>query len=130
MNRKQRRDARKALPAYKRNMTKEQRINALIKNGITPDEVQREYDHGRVDGYKEGCEDSLYKLYACACLTLNELHGFGAKRNMAFLELLHEKILFCLDHDEAIQEVYDRMNLRIDFRNSETPFKEAKKVVV
>lgn len=53
MNREQRRKAKKQAPrktpAYRR-MTIEERKDALVKNGITPKDLEEQYARGRDDG--------------------------------------------------------------------------------
>ena len=107
MNREQRRAQKKAQrgqpkpkqPQYLR-MTKEQRMDALVKNGITIKDLE--------ENYNKTC-------YAAVCLALNELHGFGMKRCKDVLNLVDEKILFSLTSMETIEEVWQKIGLQIDF---------------
>lgn len=79
MNRQQRRKANKAKPAYLRE-SKEQIEKRLIKNGITPEDLQANYDKGWADGFSKAGEPVIQACYAAVCLALNDLHGFGQKR--------------------------------------------------
>ena len=114
MNRAQRRAARKATPACMR-ATKEQRIAALIKNGITPEDLEREYHNGYRDGCKKGTESTFKAVYAAVCLALKDTYGFGPERCARVLRAVNEAVIFNLSTEELIDEVWERVGLRINF---------------
>lgn len=119
--REERRAAYRALsPAEKARMKTVQDAKARIeRNGITLEDMKANYHLGWGDGYKAAGEQVVRSCYAAICLALNELHGFGEKRCLAVLRNIDEKIMYSLDSAEAIQQVYDRMGLELDFT---TPF--------
>ena len=87
MNRAQRRAKAKATPAYRRNLTKEDTIKALIKNGITTDDLQRNYELG----YAEGRNLAInYTIKACKAVydARHEIHPVKVVRG-AELRLRH-----------------------------------------
>jgi hypothetical protein len=112
-NRKDRRAAKKALPRYQRIMTPEQQKAALIKNGITPADLKKEWDAG----YRAGLEAYLKSSYAAACLALHDLHGFGYKRCKAFLQAMDNHLLYSLTDLETINEVWERIGLKLVFND-------------
>ena len=122
MNREQRRAQKKAQrgqpkpkqPQYLR-MTKEQRMDALVKNGITIKDLEENYNKGYEAGFSVASGPVIKTCYAAVCLALNELHGFGMKRCKDVLNLVDEKILFSLTSMEAIEEVWQKIGLQIDF---------------
>ena len=122
MNREQRRAQKKAQrgqpkpkqPQYLR-MTKEQRMDALVKNGITIKDLEENYNKGYEAGFSVASGPVIKTCYAAVCLALNELHGFGMKRCKDVLNLVDEKILFSLASMEAIEEVWQKIGLQIDF---------------
>jgi len=122
MNREQRRAQKKAQrgqpkpkqPQYLR-MTKEQRMDALVKNGITIKDLEENYNKGYEAGFAVASGPVIKTCYAAVCLALNELHGFGMKRCKDVLNLVDEKILFSLTSMEAIEEVWQKIGLQIDF---------------
>lgn len=130
MNRKERRREKKALPKWERGLNPEERRKKLYQNGITVENIAEEwnkgYKEGNYEGYLKGCEDSLYRFFACSCIALNELHGFGSKRCKDFLHLVYEKVLFTMDNQEALQEVYDKIGLELDFTKDD-PLLEVQK---
>lgn len=124
MNRKNRRAAIKAKPSYMRE-SKEQIIKRLIKNGITEDDLRSEYNKGYSKGFKDSAEPVIRGCYAAVCLALNDLHGFGQKRCADVLRLMDNHLTMSLSSTEAICEVYERMGLRLDFKE---PFDRVQEV--
>ena len=122
MNREQRRAQNKAQrgqpkpkqPQYLR-MTKQQRMDALVKNGITIKDLEENYNKGYEAGFAVASGPVIKTCYAAVCLALNELHGFGMKRCKDVLNLVDEKILFSLTSMETIEEVWQKIGLQIDF---------------
>lgn len=124
MNRKDRRAAIKSKPSYMRE-SKEELTKRLIKNGITVEDLKNEYQKGYTYGFKEAAEPVIRGCYAAICLALNDLHGFGQKRCADVLRALDEHLTMTLTSKEAIDEVYERMGLRIDFKE---PFDRVQEV--
>lgn len=103
--------SRKLIESY----TYEQRVAGLIQNGITPEDVKREFDRGYEAGFKDASVPIIKACYAAVCLALNEEFGFGAARSMRVLKSLDDKLVMTLTHDELTQEVFDRMDLTINW---------------
>lgn len=122
MNRKDRRKQMRAnkhqvkpkKPEYK-SMTKDQMIDALCKNGITPKDLEKSYADGYNAGFSEACPATFETIYAAVCLVLNEKHGFGRKRCMNTLNAIDQCVTEQLSSKEAIDAVYERMGLYLDF---------------
>lgn len=124
-NRADRRAARKnaqKVPGYHR-LTKEQKLEKLFANGITVQDVEKAYEDGRHQGFKEGIEASGLPLfqtfYAALCLALNEQFGFGQKRCLDVLIKTDQHITNTLTSYEITQEVLDRIGLEIDIYDVE-----------
>lgn len=113
-NRKQRRAARKA-----HRVTIDDRIRAMSKNGITPRDLLKEFERGREDGFRQASEPVLKTCYAAICLALNDLYGYGQKRCFDVLTKVDDYVTNTLVSTEAIEEVYDRMKLELDFGSPE-----------
>lgn len=124
MNRKNRRAAIKAKPSYLRE-SKEELTKRLIKNGITPEDLKREFEKGYTAGFKEAAEPVIRGCYAAICLALNDLHGFGQRRCADVLNAVDNHLTMTLTSAEAIEEVYERMKLTINFKE---PFERIQEV--
>lgn len=92
---------------------------SLVKNGITPEYVDRECEKAKAEGYTAGVEATMGICYAAACLALNDLHGFGHKRCKEFLEAMDYHVVYTLTTFEAMDEVFKRMGLKINFKGME-----------
>lgn len=110
MNRQQRRAYQKSLPTYQK-MSKEARMNALVKNGITPDDLKK----CREEGYQMGVESAVIQCYAAMCLALNEQFGFGRERLLRALTAVDEKVVFAIDSAEMCEDVFRKFGIRMDF---------------
>lgn len=121
MNREQRRKAKKQAPrktpAYRR-MTIEERKDALVKNGITPDDLQKAFDKGWKEGFNCATSPVLKTIYAAACLTLHSLEGYGRERCKRFLQALDACVIDTLTSTEAVEKVWDEIGLELDFKES------------
>lgn len=118
MNRAQRRAKAKATPAYRRNMTAEDMRKAFIKNGITPEDLQHNYELGLSDGRNEGIEFTIKTVYAASALALNEIAGYGHKRVTRFMRRMDEIVTTAITSDEVIDEVFEKFGLCINFREA------------
>ncbi len=115
MNRAQRRANKKSLPTMQKKMTHEQRVNALLRNGISPADLDNAYRDGQMVGRRDGIDFAYKMCYASVCLALSDLHGFGRKRCREVLNCMERHIIDKLTGEEACDEVFQRMGLTIDF---------------
>lgn len=99
-------------------LTRQQMVAGLIKNGITVDDLRKEYDKGYRNGFANGSDPVIRTCYAAICLALNDLYGYGSEECQAVLERVDYHVLNTLASQEAIDEVYQRMRLEIDFKES------------
>lgn len=106
------------LPEYKKReiAAKAALVERLSQNGITPDDLKREYDKGFDEGFRRAAEPVIRSIYAATCLALRELYGFGSKRCMDVLRRLDQKILFTLDGHELVDQVFRDIGLTINFK--------------
>lgn len=114
MNRQQRRKAIRAKPAYLRESPEEIK-RRLVRNGITAKDLEDNYRKGMRDAQAQATIFITKSCYAAVCLALNELHGFGAKRCEAVLRAADQHMIYSLTSEELIDEVWERIKLRISF---------------
>jgi flagellar biosynthesis/type III secretory pathway protein FliH len=98
-----------------REKAKHAAIYKIEKNGITLDDLDREYQKGYSNGFNAGAEPMYRTLMAALALALHEKHGFGAKRVKEMLRAVDEKVIFSLTSMELVQEVFDKLGLEIKF---------------
>lgn len=117
MNRQQRRASSKSQmkkPIW-HGLTKEQKKEALFKNGITIDDLKKEFDNGYKAGFADAAPQTFKTIYAAICLTLNEKYGFGKKRCLDVLNSVDSLVINTLNSYEAIEDVYNKIGLKINF---------------
>lgn len=110
-NRASRRKDKKALPRYKRVMSVQQRAAAIVKNGITPKDVDEAYQRGLNDGAQQTQENDAYYFCAAIALALNDLYGFGKARSTKAINLAAKYMLESFTSVELVQEAYKRVGL-------------------
>lgn len=89
MNRQQRRAAKRAAPKKKpawHGLTKEQKQEALFRNGITAKDLQREYDTGYKQARKELTSFAMMMFYCATAIAAHRLFGFGETRIARLLD--------------------------------------------
>ena len=89
-----------------------QRIN---RNGITIEDLRMAENQGYMNGRNAGIENTMKTCYAAICLALNENHGFDADQCQEFLNDVDQRITMALTGEDAINEVWEKMGLRINF---------------
>ncbi len=117
MNRQQRRAAQKAAPKKPawHNLTREERKAELIKNGITTKDLEKAFEDGYKKGYHESNFPVVKTIYACICLVLHQLYGFGGKRCVNVLKALDDAFINQLTSEEAINEALEKANVKLNF---------------
>lgn len=126
MNRAARRADKKSKPSYMRNMTAAEIQKRFVQQGISPDDLVVEYRKGYNAGWREAGEPIVRGCYAAICLALNEMHGFGCKRCKDVLNKVDQVMLYTLTSEEAIQEVWDKIGLKLTFSETFDRVSEAK----
>lgn len=66
--------------ANRPSMTRQERIDALYRNGITARDLQRSFDEGFERGRSEGVTWGMDCLLGSLLLALHRQYGFGASR--------------------------------------------------
>ena len=113
-NRADRRAKKKQAPRWQK-LTQDQRINAMCRNGITPKDVDDAYAKGRKDALHEVSDYCMKDCYAGFLLAAHEVFGFGHERCLRLLRAADERICNSLASDEAIDEVFQKVGVNIDF---------------
>lgn len=67
------------------------------------------------DGRTAEINGTYQICFAAVCLALNDIHGFGGKRCHRVLEKMQRYIVDCFTSADAVQAVYKRMGLTLDF---------------
>ncbi len=99
---------------------------SLFRNGITVDDLKKNYDLGWKDGFKEACEPTIKSLYAIMAQVLHEKHGFGKKRIYDVLRAVDNKMCACASYEDEILTVWRQIGLHLDFNEPFDRIREEK----
>ena len=128
MNRAERRAVSKATPAYRRGMSAEDLIKRMSIHGITPQQYDEwghtEYSRGHFEGYKRGCEETIKVAYASLCTALQSLYGWDRDKCYDVLRETDKNVMYYINSDEAIDDVYTKLELYLDFHDPLVRIKE------
>lgn len=114
-NRADRRAKKKQQPRWNKRFTSDQRINAMCKNGITPQDVDNAYQRGYKEAITNVSDYCMKDCYAAFLLAAHEVFGFGHDRCLRLLRAADDRIVNSLSSDESIQEVFDKLGVSINF---------------
>lgn len=126
----QERLSRKAEQQEKERIAKTARAKTMARlerNGITTDDLKKNYDIGFEEGYQLAMHNTITIAFAAVCLVLHELYGFGQHRLFRVLNEMYNKITLTIDSKEAVDEVFEKTGLTIDFREPFYPVQEVEK---
>ena len=113
MNRADRRADNKKRPAYMR-ISPEEAKKRLLKNGITNADLEKNYELGRMDGYKQGADSASLAIYAAIALAANELYGFGSKRCKDLIYAVDQFVTYAITSKELADEVFERFGINLN----------------
>lgn len=113
---KKRRAAKKREPGYKK-LTKQQRIDALIKNGITIKDLEKSYNEGYEKGWQDAIAGTYQICFAAACQALGDLYAYDRNKLYDVLCRMQDHIIDTFTSTEAVQAVYKRFGLELDFED-------------
>lgn len=91
---------------------------ALVKNGITIQDLEKEWHDGFNAGFREASPGVVKTVYAAVFLTLHERLGFGQKRACEFMQQVDQHVIYTLNDQEAVDEVYDKLKLTLNFNET------------
>lgn len=118
-NRADRRAKKKQQPRWNKRFTSDQRINAMCKNGITPQDVDNAYQRGYKEAITNVSDYCMKDCYAAFLLAAHEVFGFGHDRCLRLLRAADDRIVNSLSSDESIQEVFNKLGVSINFYDPE-----------
>lgn len=118
MNRSERRKAHKATPRYKRKSLEEQRRD-LHRNGITTQDLAREFALGWEAGRKDTAGFFMRSAYAAMALAMKRELKFGRERILRILRTADQIILEELTTDDMIRRVSRECGIDLYFKTKE-----------
>ena len=109
---------RRAEMIIARETARKSAIAKIEKNGITIDDLEREYKKGFDSGFAKATEPVYKTMMAAIALALHELHGFGQKRIKDVLQCVDNHVMYSLTSTELAEEVLEKTGLEILFHET------------
>lgn len=111
--------ARSALPP-----TKAERLAQIMKQGISPEDLEKEYKAGFEAGFQAASKPVIRSHYAALILAAHELYGFGQERCIRLLNRVNDLMVETLTSEEMTQRAFDEIGVLIDWND---PFDRVQK---
>lgn len=102
-------------------MTREQRKEALVKNGIRIEDLKQSWDEGFRVGFHRTSDRVLHTTYAAACLAAKEVFGFDQDKIVEMVTCMDRHVTYTLTSDEILEQVFDELGIELDFHAVEGP---------
>lgn len=109
--------ARSALPP-----TKAGRLAQMMKQGISPEDLEKEYKAGFEAGFQAASKPVIRSHYAAIIIAAHELFGFGKERCVRLLNKVNDLMVETLTSEEMTQRAFDEVGVKIDWND---PFERA-----
>lgn len=90
------------------------RIAGLVQNGITPDDVRREYERGRKDGFQEAGISLTTSVYAGVILALKDEFDFDEEQCFRAVKNMDQKIVWAIENAELAEQVLKETGIRLN----------------
>lgn len=97
------------------NLSHEQKKEALFKNGITTDDLERAQRQGFNDGYMASSDKIMRLVYAAVIMHLYE-KGLPRDEIVQSLIDIDQRVTYAFSVDEAIDQAYETTGISFDFK--------------
>ena len=91
---------------------------ALYRNGITVDDVKKEYERGFKDGRKISEDFAFHAVYAAFLITMIDHHDMEQDEAIALLREMDNQVVLCIEDQELMDEAYERTGVEINWSDS------------
>lgn len=92
-------------------------IRGIVQQGITPKQLEEEFDRGWRKGYKDAAMPTSRAAMAAAILALGEVFGFSDEQCVLFLDEMFRHMMTAIGDDDLVEEAFERVGVEIDWGN-------------
>lgn len=96
---------------------KAERIDRLMQQGISPEDLKKAYNDGFADGYRKAAVPTIEACYAAVCVALHEQFGFGQDRCIRVVSAVDEQIVTMITSEEIRQQALEKAGVDIRFED-------------
>ena len=88
---------------------------AFFRNGITLEDLQKQYDQGAKEG-RRFAEDYAFKtIYAAFLITMIDGHGMGQDEAVELLREIDRQVVVCVENDDLTQEAFEKTGIELNW---------------
>jgi hypothetical protein len=91
---------------------------AFYRNGITLDDMKKEYERGFKDGRKISEDFAFHAVYAAFLITMIDHHGMEQDEAISLLREMDNQVVLCIEDRELMDEAYERTGVEINWTDS------------
>lgn len=95
-------------------MGRQQRIHGLCQNGITPTDVQKEFERGRKVGFDQAGLAITKSCYAGIILALKEEFDFDTSQCFRAISAVDQKVIWAISHSELADQVLEETGIHLE----------------
>ena len=88
---------------------------AFFRNGITLDDLKREYMRGAKEGRKLAEDYAFQTIYAAFLITMIDHHGMDADEAVDLLIEIDHQTVACVENSELIEEAYRKTGIQLNW---------------
>lgn len=87
-------------------------VSPAIRNAVTQAVIRK---HDRDEAVLMATGPVLESIYAAAIILLTDEYGFDHDQCVSFLRKLEDKTLYCFEHQDILDEAFEKTGIRIHF---------------
>lgn len=91
---------------------------ALYRNGITFDDMKKEYERGFKDGRKISEDFAFHAVYAAFLITMIDHHNMEQDEAITLLREIDNQVVLCIEDQELMDEAYRRTGVELNWADS------------
>ncbi len=90
---------------------------ALYKNGITAEDLKKEYEKGAKAGNEFGEQYSFKVIYAAFLITMIDHHGMDQDEAVKLLMEIDDQVVLCVASEDLIEEAYEKTGIALNWKD-------------
>ena len=111
------REERKAL--LEMETTPDEKLRAAIfRNGITLDDLQKQYERGLKEGQRFAEDFAFRTIYAAFLITMIDGRGMGQDEAVELLREIDRQVVTCVEHEELTEEAYEKTGIELNWNDA------------
>ena len=111
------REERKALMEME--LSPAERLKAsFYRNGITLEDVQKEYEKGLAEGRRFAEDFAFHAIYAAFLITMIDHKGMDQDEAVELLREIDRQVVVCVEDEELTEEAYEKTGVELRWKDA------------